>query len=482
MTEFSAQANLDVQVDDASLAQAKREIEQELGGASVTVEGSADGSQSGGDDSGSGVASGVQLEIMRRTLSAQQRSADLDEETGKKLDELIDVVGGSGAGFSPGGGGAAGAVPSGSASAMQGQMGGVLDAQRDLVDLGERRNDYLDDILDQLQQGGVGGGGGGGGDLLGTGLQFLGIRSILGGGVGGGILGGLLSAAGSVSGPQAALGGTAGLLALQGISMRQMYGPDAPDNPRTEFVREFSGGTPGGRQLMGHILATRFGFRAPTDGDTPATEAFNAEEIFGLGEDFLGGFESLTQMDLGGGWEDMMDIIQDPDLTSLQQQLQQIDAPPWLEQLTDPDITTDGDTTTTDETGSGTSDRPPKPEGPNEFVWNKQTGTWQPKSVQRFQERTRGSFSQTSQPGGTDEWRFDPSSGTWQPRSTQQATQSNNNPQVNVRVDQTVEQPQQGRQQGMSVEELQREVQRLRRQIENVAQDFVDDVYRPGGG
>lgn len=117
MAEFTAAANLRVEVDESSLAAANRAIEQGIGDPTVSPTSMApDGGQPGGGPrTGGRAATATMIEIQRRTLTAQQASADFDEERNEILLEILDSMQTSGFGFGGGGGGGGGGFGSGAA-------------------------------------------------------------------------------------------------------------------------------------------------------------------------------------------------------------------------------------------------------------------------------------------------------------------------------------------------------------------------------
>lgn len=188
MAEFKASADLEVSVDQRSLQSARQQIESDLGDVEVGV------APSGGGGSGTtrGQLAGI-LDANRRQVDILERLAptgDDDSQFGTGTAAMIEI------------------------------QRRTLSAQQASADFDERRNVILEELLDTVRgQGGGGGGGGGAGSTL---LQVQGARSVLGGAGGGlaaGALGGGLGTAGAFGGVLAAggLAGLGGRNVLQGL-------------------------------------------------------------------------------------------------------------------------------------------------------------------------------------------------------------------------------------------------------------------------
>lgn len=194
MAEFSTGAELELEISQRSLREARDTIESELGDLEVDISAVLDtrGASSGGNgDDGGG--SGLQLELMRRQLNHQKRSADLDEETGNYLEELLDIADEISSQLEAGGGGASRMQPrdpsSGRFMGIEGveqrvvntndTLDSLIQIENERWELDKYRNDYLEQLAEgggMLQQGGQQGQGGGG-----SMLPTLGLTSILSG-------------------------------------------------------------------------------------------------------------------------------------------------------------------------------------------------------------------------------------------------------------------------------------------------------------
>jgi hypothetical protein len=215
------------------------------------------------------------------------------------------------------------------ARADGGVMGGAnVDA---MLSLDEDRNDILEDILDELEQGGVGGGGGGGG------VTSL-IPGLGGEGDGGGLLGGLLGGSAGAAGGA----GLLGALATGGLVAGGIAGATAGAGTLPGLLRDdidvgaesllFSGLT-GASALGGGGLATLLADDIATGEGIPGLSGDDAS----TGATFDTGFESVVSQFESAG-QDVAGLLEGA-LGTLQE------TPDWVTRLAQQDFQP-GDTVT----------------------------------------------------------------------------------------------------------------------------------------
>lgn len=157
MADFSQEVSLTLEIPTRELSSARSQIEDALSDIPVSLDsGPAERASrkgrggGGGGEGGGGGRTGfaAQTELMRRQLTHQKRSADLDEETGAQLERLNET-----------------------ATDIASQLGeGGAQGARQTRRWARQRTEDIGDILDillNMQDGGGFGGGGGGAGVLG---------------------------------------------------------------------------------------------------------------------------------------------------------------------------------------------------------------------------------------------------------------------------------------------------------------------------
>jgi len=135
VTDFGAEVTFTAVADQASLRDARRDVEDELADMEVQVDAVVDQGQPGagarrsqGEDGGSGKTDVAMLEVQRRTLAAQQDSADFDEERNEILETISDHL-------------------------EESEESGGDDKLGAIHDLAVERNDLLRELIDETERG-----------------------------------------------------------------------------------------------------------------------------------------------------------------------------------------------------------------------------------------------------------------------------------------------------------------------------------------